>query len=191
MERLHGASGAGSERAVNLLADLGAEIEEVPVVFDEDPGLLWFTMVAPCNERSLAHLRDTDQWALVDPGLAETADHGRTVSGVDVVRALDAAHTMNLRLVEVFRRCSLLLTPTVAGQTPPLAAAVDPFWIRFTYPFNMTRSPAGTVCAGFTADGMPIGLQVVGPQHGDVVVLRALALLEAALDLDTVPPGHR
>ncbi len=45
----------------------------------------------------------------------------------------------------------------------------------------MTRSPAGTVCAGFTAGGLPVGLQVVGPQHGDVVVLRALALLEDAL----------
>jgi aspartyl-tRNA(Asn)/glutamyl-tRNA(Gln) amidotransferase subunit A len=181
---------AACERAVGLLSDLGAEIEEVPVVFDEDPGLLWFTIVTPCNERTLAPLRDTDQWKLVDPGLAETADHGRGVSGPDVVRALDAAHTMNLRLVEVFRRCSLLLTPTVAGQTP-LLGVFDPFWVRFTYPFNMTRSPAGTVCAGFTADGMPIGLQVVGPQHGDVVVLRALALLESALDLDTIPPGHR
>ena len=50
--------------------------------------------------------------------------------------------------------------------------------MRYTYPFNMTRSPAGTVCAGFTADGMPVGLQVIGPQHADVAVLRTLALLE-------------
>ena len=60
--------------------------------------------------------------------------------------------------------------------------------MRYTYPFNMTRSPAGSVCAGFTADGMPVGLQVVGPQHGDVVVLRALSLLEDALAIDTVAP---
>ena len=55
----------------------------------------------------------------------------------------------------------------------------------------MTRSPAGTVCAGFTADGMPVGLQVVGPQHADVAVLRLMALLESTLDLDTVPPAYR
>jgi aspartyl-tRNA(Asn)/glutamyl-tRNA(Gln) amidotransferase subunit A len=48
----------------------------------------------------------------------------------------------------------------------------------------MTRSPAATVCAGLTADGLPIGLQLVGPQHGDLVVLRTAAALEAALDLD-------
>ncbi len=63
-----------------------------------------------------------------------------------------------------------------------------PTWVAFTYPFNMTRSPAGTVCAGFTDDGLPVGLQVVGPQHADVVVLRALALLEDILALDPVAP---
>ena len=60
----------------------------------------------------------------------------------------------------------------------------DISWVRFTYPFNLTRSPAGTVTAGFTTDGMPVGLQVVGPQHADVVVLRMLALLEDVLDID-------
>ena len=67
----------------------------------------------------------------------------------------------------------------------------DPNWVRFTYPFNMTRSPAGTVCAGFTSSGLPVGLQVIGPQHADVAVLRGLALLEDALALDTIPPAYR
>ncbi|MEX0664904.1 MAG: amidase [Acidimicrobiia bacterium] len=61
-------------------------------------------------------------------------------------------------------------------------------WSRLTQPFNMTRSPAGTVCAGFTANGLPVGLQVVGPQHGDIAVLQAVAVIEDALALDTVAP---
>ena len=91
-------------------------------------------------------------------------------------------------------RVHLLLTPTVAGQLPPvdgrgtIDGEPDDNWVRYTYPFNMTRSPAGTVCAGFTADGMPVGLQVVGPQHADVAVLRALALLEDLLALDPIAP---
>jgi aspartyl-tRNA(Asn)/glutamyl-tRNA(Gln) amidotransferase subunit A len=60
--------------------------------------------------------------------------------------------------------------------------------VAFTYPFNMTRSPAGTVMAGLTGAGLPVGLQLVGPQHGDVVVLRAMAALEAALGLPALPP---
>ena len=42
----------------------------------------------------------------------------------------------------------------------------------------MTRMPAGTTCAGFTAEGLPVGIQVIGRQHDDVGVLRALAALE-------------
>jgi aspartyl-tRNA(Asn)/glutamyl-tRNA(Gln) amidotransferase subunit A len=45
----------------------------------------------------------------------------------------------------------------------------------------MTRSPAATVCVGLTAAGLPVGLQLIGPQHGDLVVLRTAAALEAAL----------
>lgn len=61
-------------------------------------------------------------------------------------------------------------------------------WSRLTQPFNMTRSPAGTVCAGFTASGLPIGLQVIGHQHADVAVLEAIAFLEDLLALDTLAP---
>jgi aspartyl-tRNA(Asn)/glutamyl-tRNA(Gln) amidotransferase subunit A len=52
----------------------------------------------------------------------------------------------------------------------------------------MTRSPAGTVCVGLTSNGLPVGLQVVGPQHGDVAVLRALAALEDRIAFDQVAP---
>ena len=61
-------------------------------------------------------------------------------------------------------------------------------WSRLTQAFNLTRVPAGTVCAGFTSGGLPIGLQVIGPQHGDVAVLQAVAYLEDLLALDTVAP---
>ena len=52
----------------------------------------------------------------------------------------------------------------------------------------MTRSPAATVCVGFTQAGLPVGLQLIGPQHGDLVALRAAVALEEALGLDPVAP---
>jgi aspartyl-tRNA(Asn)/glutamyl-tRNA(Gln) amidotransferase subunit A len=96
--------------------------------------------------------------------------------------------------VEVLHGAPFLLTPTVAGQAAHgsdqgmVNGAADPGWVSFTYPFNLTRSPAGTVCAGFTPDGMPVGLQVVGPQHGDAGVLRLLTVLEDLLAVDAVCP---
>jgi aspartyl-tRNA(Asn)/glutamyl-tRNA(Gln) amidotransferase subunit A len=74
-------------------------------------------------------------------------------------------------------------------MVPPLVGQGGDNWVQFTYPFNLTRSPAGTVCAGVTSGGLPVGLQVVGPQHGDQVVLRTLAALEGILGL-AEPPRH-
>jgi len=66
---------------------------------------------------------------------------------------------------------------TVAGQP-----VMD--WTGMTQPFNLTRSPAGTVCAGFTSDALPVGLQVIGRQHADLEVLEAMAFLEDLLAID-------
>ncbi len=89
-----------------------------------------------------------------------------------------------------FRSYDLLLTPTLA--VPPFehglqgpatidGREVDAFyWLSFTFPFNFTGQPAATVPAGFTPDGLPIGLQIVGRRLDDPLVLRASAAYEAA-----------
>jgi aspartyl-tRNA(Asn)/glutamyl-tRNA(Gln) amidotransferase subunit A len=181
------------QRAVDLLAGMGAEVTEIDAVFDEDPVMSWLHLTGAYLLRSLDHVRGTERWADIDPGLARLVEWASTWSPVEVIRAIDAEFALHHRLVELFHRHSILLTPTVVGQTPAVGhqGTIDGEetvnWVANTYPFNMTRSPAGTVCAGLTADGMPVGLQVVGPQHADVAVLRAVAVLEDALGLFTPP----
>ena len=51
--------------------------------------------------------------------------------------------------------------------------------LSFTFPFNMTGRPAATVPCGFTSEGLPVALQIVGPWHADALVLRAAACFEA------------
>jgi aspartyl-tRNA(Asn)/glutamyl-tRNA(Gln) amidotransferase subunit A len=51
-------------------------------------------------------------------------------------------------------------------------------WVYYTYPFNVTGQPAGTVCAGIAVDGMPVGLQIVGRAMGEFDVVRAMAAYE-------------
>jgi len=58
-------------------------------------------------------------------------------------------------------------TPTMFDRLP------------FTFPFNLTGQPAATVPCGFTAEGLPVGLQIVGRWHADGTVLRAAAAFEA------------
>jgi aspartyl-tRNA(Asn)/glutamyl-tRNA(Gln) amidotransferase subunit A len=52
-------------------------------------------------------------------------------------------------------------------------------WTPFSYPFNLTQQPACTIPCGFTSEGLPIGLQLVGPMFGDALVLRAARAYES------------
>lgn len=184
------------ERAVQALADRGTEVIEVGDVYDEDPAVPWLQLSLLSNLRVVQGLDpDGQRWDQLEPALANMLGWAQQVATpTTALEAMDLAHRLNLRLVELFHQAPLLLTPTVAGQTPVGSASgtidgvEDVSWVRFTYPFNLTRSPAGTVTAGFTADGMPVGLQVVGPQHADVAVLRALAVIEETLGLDNACP---
>jgi aspartyl-tRNA(Asn)/glutamyl-tRNA(Gln) amidotransferase subunit A len=89
-----------------------------------------------------------------------------------------------------FEKYDLLLTPTIAcppfrinQDNPPEIAgrpAVAYAWIPFTYPFNLTGQPASSVPCGFSKDGLPIGLQIVGRRYDDMTVMRASAAFEKA-----------
>jgi aspartyl-tRNA(Asn)/glutamyl-tRNA(Gln) amidotransferase subunit A len=84
----------------------------------------------------------------------------------------------------------VLLTPTLpvtafpAGQDFPGSIEGVPStylgWTKFTYPFNITGQPAATVPCGFTDDGLPVGLQIVGRWRDDPTVLAASAAFEFA-----------
>ena len=179
--------------AVDRLADLGAEVVEEPAVFEADPVFDWITLVSVYLARTFAAIRGTPAWEQVTPELRAQVEAFGGASVLEYMKADDACHLLNLRLVEVFHRSRLLVCPTVVGQTPVCGAqgivngAETINWVGLTYPFNMTRSPAGSVCVGRTAQGMPVGLQLIGPQHGDLVVLRAMAALEAAVGFDERP----
>ena len=185
---------AACEAALEVLEANGTEVIEIEGPFDRDCVEPWLTIVSACLARSLGHLRDDPRFGDVDPVLQLLIAQGETTSAVDIVHALDAAHELNLALIEVFRRTRLLLTPTMAGVAPPvdlggrglINGAEELNWVKFTYPFNLTRSPAATVCVGRGAAGVPIGLQIIGPQHADLVVLRAAAALEDMLEFSDV-----
>lgn len=182
------------ERAVAALDDLGVDVVEVPSVFDEDPLDDWLVIVGARLLHTLSPHRE--QWARLTPVLVSLAQAAEAVPATRLVAALDRCHALNLRLVSLFREVRLLVTPTTAGLPPAnslggrgtVNGVVDPNWVRLTYPFNMTRSPAATVCAGLAPSGLPVGVQLVGPQHADLVVLRSAAALEQAIGFETLAP---
>lgn len=174
--------------AVERLAATGCGVSEVPSVFPEDPLLAWLAITSASHLRTVGDLRGTPEWDQLDPmiqlGVSHAAD---TMTVTDLVDANDACHLLNQTLTTLLRDVSFLLCPVVAGRIPEPGGTgsiddhEDPNWVQFTYPFNLTRSPCGTVFVGRTDDGLPVGLQVVGAQHADAAVLRMLAYLETAI----------
>jgi aspartyl-tRNA(Asn)/glutamyl-tRNA(Gln) amidotransferase subunit A len=184
------------QRAVDTMASMGTEVVEVDTVFDEDPVDDWIALTGVYNLRTLESLPDGPGRDRIDPILKMLADGAASLTALDVLRAEDLCHHLNLRLVELFHDVRLLVTPTTAGASPPrslegmgmINGTPTLNWVQFTYPFNMTRSPAASICAGLTEAGLPVGLQLVGPQHGDLVVLRSAAALEEAIGFDQLAP---
>ena len=182
---------AACERAVGVLESLGADVIVLDSVFDADPAGDFLTLTGAATLRTLRPFMGHPRWDEVHPVLRHFVDAAQSTTAEQLLQVFDQFHLMNLRLVELFHGCRILVTPTCSGLAPfadDMTSTVNGVttanWIQFTYPFNMTRSPAASVPVALSSGGLPIGLQLVGPQHGDLVVLRTAAALEAAIDLD-------
>ncbi len=127
--------------------------------------------------------------AELDPSLVKFIRTGARVSARDYVLAEERIKAYWNEVVSFLARFDLLLTPAVAvppfvGESPPREVAGRAVsvlgWMPFAFPFNLTGQPAASVPAGFTDDGLPVGLQIVGRRHADRTVLAAAAAFEAA-----------
>jgi aspartyl-tRNA(Asn)/glutamyl-tRNA(Gln) amidotransferase subunit A len=182
--------------AVGVLAELGGRVEEVDPGFS-DPvetfHALWFTGAA----QNVEHL-DDEQRALLEPALLDICEQGRKLSALDYLRASAQRTALGTLMGRFHERFDLLVTPTTpitafaAGvEVPPGSTGIRwTSWTPFSYPFNLTQQPAASVPCGLTADGLPVGLQLVGPRHGDATVLAAAkAYQDAAGPLPQRPRG--
>ncbi len=182
-------------RAVAVLEALGAHVEEDGPGFG-DPreafDLLFFGGAANAL-RAIPEERHAE----MDPALVEAAGAVRNASMLDYLGAMNQRAALIERTSRFHQRYDLLVTPTLpipafaAGSEVPEGSPDPrwPSWTPFTYPFNMTGQPACSVPCGFTAAGLPIGLQIVGPRHADGLVLRAAHAYQQAAPLTGRRPG--
>jgi aspartyl-tRNA(Asn)/glutamyl-tRNA(Gln) amidotransferase subunit A len=170
-------------KAAGRFAELGAVVEEAaPDLPDCNPifQILWFSGAA-----NLLRAYTPEQKAAMDKGLVEVADEGARIGILDYLAAQKAREAVGQTMKAFHRRYDLLLLPTLpvaafdAGLERPPGQGRWTDWTPFTYPFNLSQQPAISVPAGLTADGLPVGLQIVGPMHDDGLVLRAAAAYES------------
>lgn len=174
--------------AVKAFEEMGATVELVTPAWGpqgtELMTFFWPTVFA-------GYSRFFADWeAKMDPGL---------VAAIKSVQDIKLPEFMNMRsrrfsycqsIHEFFEGWDFLLTPTVA--VPAFGAeemapadwvtgdGVLAGWAPFSYPFNWSGNPAASVPCGFTSEGLPVGLQIVGRRFDDLGVLQASAAFETA-----------
>ncbi|GLS47012.1 amidase [Methylobacterium brachythecii] len=176
-----------TETAAKAFSDLGAKVEQVDPGFPDPTPILdpiWLT-ICWSAVRSVPEAK----WGELDPALLALAMKGRSVSAADYSAALAARASLHAAMGRFNEKFDLLLTPTLAcaafetgHNTPPDGHFGEDWlnWAPYTYPFNLSWHPAASVPCGFTQDGRPIGLQVVGPYLREDLVLRAARAYEQA-----------
>lgn len=196
---VHPEVAARLDDVVRALRGAGAAVEPVELGWtrsvQDDWGVLWqvyfAALVGPHADRHRARMT---------PEVLALVDAGRTVDAARY-KALEVARTRDwLKLAAVLAGHHALLCPTMAQPPQPLGGwEADWGWdlpdgrarfLDLTAPFNsFAQCPALSVPAGFTADGLPVGCQVVARRFEDRSALRVGALIETALGLgDRRPP---
>lgn len=176
------------ESAIKIFSELGCHVEEVKLELPSVHEAFNLIFAADCAGALGNHLSAwKDQ---LDQRLVRLVEIGLKVTAEEYVRAANTCHLLWNRLQPLFEQYDLLLTPTL--PVTPFMIGVDwprevvgqkvhPLnYVAFTYPFNITGQPAATIPCGWTVDGLPIGLQIIGKHFDDVTVLRGAAAFEEA-----------
>ena len=174
------------DRQLAKLAAAGVELVEIDLPAEENLLDLfhrhWFAGAAA----RLSVLSDADL-ENVDPGLRQIAAQGAEYSAVDLIKAhgrrvaFGAAFDMLLDGFDavVSPACSVL--PFTAGEEVPVGSGLTRWteWAGFSYPVNLAQSPAAIIRSEILPNGLPVGLQVIGPRGEDGDVLSIAAAIEA------------
>lgn len=183
---------AGMQPAIDALKKAGADVQAVALDLSAaQPALetIWGASHA-------ALVRDFDgaQLAALDPGLLRLVISAQAISAIQLQAAYAEMRALSQRMQSFHREYDLLLTPTVpitafaAGVDTPDATRFPQWfdWTPLTWPFNLTRQPAASVPCGFV-EGLPIGLQIVGPMFAEPNIFRASRCVEQACATDARP----
>jgi Asp-tRNA(Asn)/Glu-tRNA(Gln) amidotransferase A subunit family amidase len=177
--------------ATATLEALGAHVEEIDLATGKDLvaqfHLLWIGMEAALVGGYVEEFGDR-----MTRGVLEEVARGASISALDYWNAELARSAYYERIRGILATYDLLVCPTIAVPPPSVHTFTDgpeeidgqisdrkTGW-TLAFPFNMTSHPAASLPCGFTPDGLPVGMQVVGRRFREADVLRLAARFEEA-----------
>lgn len=167
---------------------LGCTVEQVNPGWPHPYEAFWAIVANESDLRGLRAMVDRVGAENMTPHVVEFIQTAWTAEQfTDALMVRKAVQNKMWRLMQNY---DLLITPTLAvppfevgiqGPTTIEGRQVEPFeWLHFTYPLNFTGQPAASVPAGWTEEGLPVGMQIIGRHLDDASVLRASAAFERA-----------
>jgi Asp-tRNA(Asn)/Glu-tRNA(Gln) amidotransferase A subunit family amidase len=179
---------AAFRRAVGMLADAGAQVVDAHPDAAY-PTQLWNDISLPEGFASEGPL--LAEWAQrLTAGTREIIEAGRAVTAQSYLDAQERRRSFTQTWAEFFESYDVLLTPSmplpafgtdVTGPRTIDGTPVDPFfddWCVLALPANLAGLPACAVPTGFDPDGLPLGMQIMGPRWSDARVLSVAAAWE-------------
>jgi len=176
---------AAAQAAANALAAAGCTVEPMRSFLSADmlDGMCRFFEARSHNDFMQL---DESKRAKVLPFIAQWCSwRAARFSGREVMQAYTQVMSMREAAIAAIQRYDFMLSPVspiLAYEAQLAAPGNDPRnalpHIAFTVPYNMSEQPAASVNWGYSADGLPIGVQVIGRRYDDTGVLRLARLIE-------------
>ena len=180
------------EEAVAMLDELGAVIEPMADDFENTEPVWLLLTQSFWNARFRRYVPEFG--ARMSTTLVRQMDDGAHYSAAELQEAMFARTRIYRQIQCWFRHYDIIATPTLACTAlaidhdffAPIEIDGEPTdtvrkaWYPYTHPFNLSGNPAVTLPCGWASDGLPVGLQLVGPHLGEARLLRAAALFESA-----------
>ncbi|WP_020392449.1 amidase [Kribbella catacumbae] len=175
---------AAVSAAAALLEKAGATVEPIAPIITREmlDGLDRFWRVRSAYD---INALPEDRRAKVLPEIRRWVSTANDLTAFDVFHGHSQMHEMAVAVDAAFATYDFILSPVApitafaADLAYPTADPLKPFeHIAFTVPYNMSTHPATTVNCGFSAEGLPIGLQLAAPRFNDLAALRLAEFIE-------------
>ncbi len=175
--------------AARAFEDMGCYVEETQIALDPPYDTYGALMTADSYAKYGGYLQSHGD--LLTGYGRFFIEHGSRVTAADYARCIGMVDRLKATMSDLFEDYDLLLSPTACfpafrnGEYPGEASGKSAFPEQyfngaFTMPINAIGHTAATVPAGFSSDGLPIGLQIVGKRGGEEAVIAASASFERA-----------
>ncbi|MDZ5698705.1 amidase [Chelativorans sp. M5D2P16] len=184
-------------RAASRFAELGIAVEEAHPDFSKARHAFQTLRAAGFAASHSRKLKDYPE--LLKPEMVWNVEKGLKLSVEEIIEAEGERRDIIAGTLAFFEVYDLLMTPATIVPPYPVeeryvsecaGITFDNYidWLAIAYAVSLTTAPALSLPCGFTAEGLPVGLQIVARPRGEAHLLGAAAELERLLDLNTLMP---